>query len=209
MDRPNPSVFEADTGISGFRLWPSALSLEAQTLLRDAILNVIKQAPLYRPVTPGGRPFSVQMTNLGPLGWVSDATGYRYQSTHPLTGANWPDIPPDLIKLWHQLTGWSAPPDACLVNLYQGDARMGLHQDKDEKDLTAPVLSVSLGDSAMFRIGTGEGSKTRAFKLSSGDVCALSGPSRLARHGIDRILVGSSRLIPNGGRINLTLRRAR
>jgi len=209
MDHQNRTIFEADTGLDGFRLWPSALDVETQILLREAVFQAIEQAPLYRPVTPGGRPFSVQMTNLGPLGWVSDAKGYRYQPTHPVTGKPWPDIPPHLIDLWHQLTGWEAPPDACLINLYRGDARMGLHQDKDEQDLTAPVLSISLGDSAMFRIGTGDDTKTRAIKLSSGDICALTGPARLARHGIDRILVGSSRLIPDGGRINLTLRRAR
>lgn len=164
-------------------------------------------APFYRPLTPGGRPFSVEMTNLGPLGWVSDGHGYRYQPLHPETGAPWPPLPGVLTGLWTLLTGRPDAPDACLVNLYRGEARMGLHQDRDEADLTAPVLSVSLGDAAMFRIGAGEGGRTRTLRLSSGDVCALTGAARLARHGVDRILPGSSRLIPGGGRINLTLRR--
>lgn len=146
------------------------------------------------------------MSNFGALGWVSDRAGYRYQPTHPETGANWPPIPARLLNLWDALTGWPSPPDACLVNLYQGEAKMGLHQDRDERDLTAPVLSISLGDTAVFRIGPAEGGATRTVRLASGDVCALSGPARLARHGVDRVLAGSSRLLPGGGRVNLTLR---
>jgi alkylated DNA repair protein (DNA oxidative demethylase) len=171
-------------------------------------MAALETAPLYQPVTPGGRPFSVRMSNLGPLGWVSDKAGYRYQSTHPVTGEAWPPIPSVLLNLWTDLTGWPEPPDACLVNLYRGPAKMGLHQDKDEADLGAPVLSVSLGDTAVFRIGPAGAGGTRSLKLVSGDVCALTGPARLARHGIDRVLEGSSRLVPGGGRINLTLRRA-
>ncbi|PZO05076.1 MAG: alkylated DNA repair dioxygenase [Alphaproteobacteria bacterium] len=197
------------TGIDGFRLWPGALSIQAQAELLAQVLAAEAEAPFYRPVTPGGRPFSVQMTNLGPLGWVSDREGYRYQPTHPVTGKAWPPIPQTLLDLWSHLTGWPEPPQACLVNLYQDLARMGLHQDKDEADLTAPVLSVSLGDTAVFRIGAAEGGPTRSIRLASGDVCALTGPARLARHGIDRLIAGSSTLVPGGGRINLTLRRAR
>ena len=118
-------------------------------------------------------------------------------------------MPQSLLDLWDVLTGWPVPPDACLVNLYRHEAKMGLHQDKDEADLGAPVLSVSLGDTAVFRIGPAEGGRTQSLKLASGDVCALTGPARLARHGIDRLLAGSSQLVPGGGRINLTLRRAR
>lgn len=173
------------------------------------MLAAVETVPFYRPMTPGGRPFSVEMTNLGPLGWVSDRAGYRYQATHPATGGPWPPISPVLLDLWAVLTGHPQPPDACLVNLYRGDARMGLHQDRDEADLSAPVLSVSLGDTAVFRFGAPEGGPTRSVRLASGDVCALTGPARLARHGIDRVLTGSSALIRGGGRINLTLRRAR
>jgi alkylated DNA repair protein (DNA oxidative demethylase) len=194
--------------LPGFRYWPGRLDEAAQTELLTQVNAALEIAPLYRPVTRGGKPFSVQMSNLGPFGWVSDRAGYRYQPTHPETGAAWPPIPPVLLELWDTLTGWREPPDACLVNLYREDARMGLHQDRDETDLAAPVLSVSLGDTAVFRIGPAGKGSTRSLKLSSGDVCALTGPSRLARHGVDRLLAGSSRLIPGGGRINLTLRRA-
>lgn len=199
---------EAPTAVPGFRLWPQALDAAAQSALLVEVLAGVEAAPLYQPVTPGGRPFSVRMTNFGPLGWVSDRAGYRYQPTHPATGAPWPPIPPSLLALWTALTDWPQPPDACLVNLYRDDAKMGLHQDRDERDLTAPVLSVSLGDTAVFRIGPAEGGATRTLRLASGDVCALTGPARLARHGVERLLAGSSRLIPGGGRLNLTLRRA-
>ncbi|MDQ8029818.1 MAG: alpha-ketoglutarate-dependent dioxygenase AlkB [Brevundimonas sp.] len=199
---------EIDTGLEGFRLWPGALDAKAQQALLAEIRAAVADSPFYRPVTPGGRPFSVRMTNLGPLGWVSDRDGYRYQTTHPVSGRPWPPIPPVLLDLWRDLTGWPEPPDACLVNLYRDEAKMGLHQDRDEADLTAPVLSVSLGDTAVFRIGPAEGGATRSVRLASGDVCALTGPARLARHGIDRLLPGSSQLLDGGGRINLTLRRA-
>ncbi|MFK0297853.1 alpha-ketoglutarate-dependent dioxygenase AlkB [Brevundimonas sp. NPDC090276] len=207
MNRP---VFrETPTGLPGFRLWPGALDAATQTALLDQVLAAAEHAPFYRPMTPGGRPFSVEMTGLGPLAWVSDRAGYRYQPTHPMTGQPWPSMPQTLLDLWDALTDWPARPDACLVNLYRHEAKMGLHQDRDEADLTAPVLSVSLGDTAVFRIGAAEGGRTHSLKLASGDVCALTGPARLARHGIDRLLAGSSQLVPGGGRINLTLRRAR
>ena len=199
---------EIDTGLDGFRWWPGALDLAAQTALLAEVLQAVEHSPFYRPVTPGGRPFSVRMTNLGPLGWVSDRDGYRYQPIHPETGAPWPQIPRTLLDLWNTLIGWPEPPDACLVNLYREAAKMGLHQDRDEADLNAPVLSVSLGDTAQFRVGPAAGGPTKSIRLASGDVCALTGPARLARHGIDRLLPGSSSLIPGGGRINLTLRRA-
>ncbi|CAN5218086.1 alpha-ketoglutarate-dependent dioxygenase AlkB [soil metagenome] len=204
-----PMFAEIDTGLAGFRLWPAALSPEAQAALLGEVLAAIDVAPLYRPVTPGGRKFSVRMTNLGSLGWVSDRQGYRYQPTHPTTGQPWPPIPPVLRELWRDLTGEATVPDACLVNLYGEGARMGLHQDRDEVDMGAPVLSVSLGDTAVFRIGEAGAGPTTTIKLASGDICCLMGPARLARHGIDRVLSGSSRLIPGGGRLNLTLRRAR
>ena len=197
---------EAPTALPGFRLWPGLLDAAEQAELLAEVRRGLEAAPLYRPVTPGGRPFSVRMSNFGALGWVSDRAGYRYQPTHPVTGASWPAIPDRALNLWDALTGWPSPPDACLVNLYQGEAKMGLHQDRDERDLTAPVLSISLGDTAVFRIGPAEGGATHSVRLASGDVCALTGPARLARHGIDRLLAGSSRLLPDGGRVNLTLR---
>lgn len=194
--------------LPGFHYWPGRLDEASQIALLAEIETALQIAPPYRPVTPGGKPFSVRMSSFGPLGWVSDRGGYRYQATHPETGRPWPPIPAILTDLWDELTGWPQPPDACLVNLYGAEARMGLHQDRDEADHNAPVLSVSLGDTAVFRIGPAQKGPTRSLKLNSGDVCALTGPARLARHGIDRLLAGSSRLIPGGGRINLTLRRA-
>lgn len=194
---------------NGFCYWPERLSPATQAELAQAVLAAVCSAPFYRPLTPGGKAMSVEMTNLGPLGWITDAAGYRYEPTHPVTRAAWPPIPESLISLWTELLPDAAPPDACLVNLYRTGARMGVHQDRDEADLSQPVLSVSLGDDALFRLG---GSKradpTRSFKLRSGDVCALTGESRLAFHGVDRIYPGSSRVVPGGGRINLTLRRA-
>lgn len=194
----------------GFRLIPGALDLQAQAALSGEVLAALETAPAYVPVTPGGQAMSVKMSNLGPLGWVTDARGYRYEPIHPLTGRPWPPIPQALLDLWARHAAASAPPDACLVNLYGPEARMGLHQDKDEADFSFPVLSVSLGDTALFRIGgPRRGDPTRTVRLASGDVCLLSGPARLWFHGVDRILPGSSRLVPGGGRINLTLRRAR
>ena len=194
----------------GFQLFPAALDEAAQKDLRDEVLAATREAPLFAPVTPGGKPMSVRMTNLGPVGWITDARGYRYEPRHPGTGRPWPAMPAALIDLWNRLTGAPAPPDACLVNIYGPEARMGLHQDRDEADFTFPVLSISLGDTAIFRLGGLKRSDpTRTLRLASGDVCLLSGPARLWFHGIDRILPGSSPLIDGGGRINLTLMRAR
>ena len=171
---------------------------------------IIAQAPLFTPTMPrSGKPMSVRMTNCGPLGWVTDKErGYRYQATHPETGKPWPPIPPVLLDLWDAVARYAAPPEACLVNYYAGSAKMGLHQDKDEEDFAAPVLSVSLGDTGIFRVG-GRSRKdpTQMFELRSGDVVVLGGDDRLAYHGIDRILSGTSDLLPEGGRFNLTLRR--
>jgi DNA oxidative demethylase len=193
----------------GVLLWREKFDRAAQQALLDDVLARVKAAPFYRPQMPGsGASFSVEETNFGPLGWFADKTGYRYTATHPLTGRSWPAIPDRLLELWYETAGYGAPPECCLVNLYREGARMGLHQDRDEKAADAPVLSVSLGDDAIFRIGaaTRRGT-TRSVKLSSGDVLAFGGLARLAFHGIDRVVTGSSTLVPGGGRINLTLRR--
>jgi len=193
----------------GFRLLPQRLGPEAQAALLAEVMTRLAAAPPYRPVTPGGKPMSVRMSNFGSLGWLTDSTGYRYGPRHPETGQPWPDIPPSLLDLWAEVADPVTPPDACLVNLYGPEARMSLHQDRDEADFGFPVLSVSLGDAAVFRIGgTRRSDPTRSVRLASGDVCLLQGEARLAFHGIDRVIPGSSRLIPDGGRINLTLRRA-
>jgi DNA oxidative demethylase len=155
-----------------------------------------------------GKPFSVRMTNLGSLGWVSDREGYRYQATHPGTGEPWPAIPPSIMAIWRGVADYPHEPEACLVNFYRDSAKMGLHQDRDEEDFAAPVVSISLGDTALFRVGgTERGGRTQSFKLASGDVLVMGGTSRLAFHGIDRIMSGTSTLLKDGGRINLTLRR--
>jgi alkylated DNA repair protein (DNA oxidative demethylase) len=155
-----------------------------------------------------GKPFSVRMSNCGVLGWVSDETGYRYQPAHPETGRPWPAMPPRLLDAWQALAGYPHPPEACLINLYDAAAKMGLHQDRDEDDLDAPVLSLSLGDTAVFRVGgVARSDRSVSVKLQSGDALSFGGPARLAFHGIDRIIAGSSTLLPQGGRINLTLRR--
>jgi alkylated DNA repair protein (DNA oxidative demethylase) len=194
----------------GFRLFPDRFDAAAQRALVETVFAAAQGAPFYRPITPGGKAMSVEMTNFGPLGWVSEPAGYRYAARHPVTGAPWPAIPEPLLDLWAALADPETPPDACLVNLYRAGARMGPHQDRDEADFAFPVLSVSLGDTALFRIGgTARGGPTTSVRLASGDVCLLAGEARLAFHGVDRILAGSSRLVLGGGRINLTLRRAR
>ena len=190
--------------------FPQWLDRAAQNALLAALRRVIAEAPLFTPTMPrSGNPMSVRMTNCGPLGWVTDKErGYRYQATHPGTGKPWPPIPPLLLDLWDGVADYPSPPQACLVNYYTGSAKMGLHQDKDEEDFSAPVLSVSLGDTGLFRVG-GRSRKdpTRTIELKSGDVVVLGGEDRLAYHGIDRILGGTSDLLAEGGRFNLTLRR--
>ena len=189
---------------------PGKLDAAEQVRLLGALRAVMAEAPLFTPTMPhSGKPMSVRMTNCGPLGWVTDKDrGYRYQAAHPLTGKPWPAMPQALLDLWAEVARYSAPPEACLINYYAASAKMGLHQDRDEADFAAPVLSVSLGDSAIFRVGgLARKDPTRAFELKSGDVVVLAAKDRLAFHGIDRILPGTSSLLSEGGRINLTLRR--
>lgn len=193
----------------GFRLLPGALGRGEQEDLLDEVFALAKQAPFYIPRMPKtGQPMRVRMTNFGPLGWVTDKErGYRYQDTHPETGRPWPPMPASVLALWAAHARYRAPPEACLVNLYEGDARMGLHVDADEADWDAPVLSISLGDTALFRIGGHlRSDPTRTVRLASGDIVILGGAARRAFHGVDRVLAGTSRLMPKGGRINLTLR---
>jgi DNA oxidative demethylase len=195
---------------SGLRYLPGRLSRQEQEDLVKIIRQVVAEAPLYVPVMPGsGRPMSVRMTNCGPLGWVTDKErGYRYQATHPVTGLPWPAIPQVLLDLWRDISGHPKDPEACLVNFYADDAKMGLHQDRDEADFSAPVLSISLGNTCLFRIGgLARTDRTKSLKLESGDVFLLGGEGRLCFHGVDRIYPGTSTLLKSGGRINLTLRR--
>ncbi len=195
----------------GVTYLPDYLDRAAQRSLLAEIRDIVRAAPLYTPRMPKtGKPFSVRMTNCGPLGWVSDETGYRYQPTHPETGRPWPAMPERLLAAWEELGEYPHPPDACLINFYEPDARMGLHQDKDEEEFAAPVVSLSLGDTALFRYGGLERrDPTRSVRLRSGDAIVFGGPARLIYHGIDRLIAGSSDLLPQGGRLNLTLRKVR
>ncbi len=192
--------------LRGFDIRKACLDSNAQARLVEDLRPILKSAPLFRPVTPSGKEMSVRMTSAGDLGWVTDKNGYRYQPEHP-KGIKWPAIPASILDIWRVLAGAERDPDCCLINYYGEGTRMGLHQDKDEADFSWPVLSISLGDDALFRIGnTTRGGKTESIWLNSGDVVIMGGPARLTYHGIDRIRFGSSKLLPKAGRINLTLR---
>jgi alkylated DNA repair protein (DNA oxidative demethylase) len=194
----------------GVTHFPGYLDSQAQRTLLGNVREIVRQAPLFVPVMPRtGKPMQVRMSNCGTLGWVTDKKGgYRYQRLHPVTGRDWPEMPEMLLSLWDTVSNFEYPPEACLINYYDDTARMGMHQDRDEKELTAPVVSISLGDDCLFRIGgTSRGGKTQSIRLVSGDVVVLGGPSRLRFHGVDRIYPSTSTLLKDGGRINLTLRR--
>jgi alkylated DNA repair protein (DNA oxidative demethylase) len=192
--------------LRGFIIHKGLLEVADQRAVVEAVRGVVKSAPLFRPDTPYGKKMSVRMTAAGRYGWLSDRTGYRYVPTHP-NGTQWPPIPPNILDIWDRVTGLARKPECCLINYYAPEARMGMHQDKDEADFQWPVVSVSLGDDALFRIGnTTRGGKTESIWLQSGDVVVMGGAARLAYHGVDRLRAGSSSLLPKGGRINLTLR---
>jgi alkylated DNA repair protein (DNA oxidative demethylase) len=196
--------------LPGFRLLPGFLDAARQRELMQQVQAVLEAAPVYHAKMPRtGQPMSVAMSNAGALGWYTDKDGgYRYVAQHPETHQPWPPIPEIALEVWRSVAPDAPAPEACLINLYRGPAKMGLHQDRDEADFSAPVVSISLGDEALFRLGgTSRQAPTRSFKLSSGDVLVLGGAARLAFHGIDRVMAGTSRLVPGGGRINLTLRR--
>jgi len=195
--------------IRGFHHLPGLLDAAAQRALMQAVGAIWDAAPPCRPVTRWGKPLSVAMSAAGACGWTSDRRGYRYDPLQA-DGRPWPPIPPGLLALWRRVAPDARPPDSCLVNLYRGTARMGMHQDRDEADLTQPVVSVSLGDEALFRIGNPErGGRTESLWLRSGDVLVMGGTARLTYHGVDRIAPGTSDVVPGGGRVNLTLRVAR
>ncbi|MBL6852714.1 MAG: alpha-ketoglutarate-dependent dioxygenase AlkB [Alphaproteobacteria bacterium] len=193
----------------GVTLWREYFARVAQRALVDEVFALADAAPFYKPRMPkSGKPFSVEETNFGPLGWVSEPNGYRYALTHPVTGSPWPAMPPAMLDLWNDVADFPAPPECCLVNLYRDGAKMGAHQDRDELALDAPVVSVSLGDDALFRFGgTTRKGPTQSIALSSGDVLTFGGVARRMFHGVDRVVAGSSQLVPGGGRLNLTLRR--
>lgn len=204
------SEFEArppDVIVGGATIWKGFLSPERQAAMVDDLRQVVAAAPLFSPETRWGRRMSVRMTSAGRYGWYSDRSkGYRYVDRHP-SGVAWPPIPASVVAVWQEVAPGARAPDCCLVNFYGENAKMGLHQDRDEADFSQPVVSISLGDEGLFRIGgTERGGKTQSVWLSSGDVLVLGGTARLAFHGIDRIRGGSSALLKEGGRINLTLR---
>ncbi|UWQ62479.1 alpha-ketoglutarate-dependent dioxygenase AlkB family protein [Leisingera caerulea] len=192
--------------VRGFDIHKGCLEPARQAALIEALRPVLKAAPLFSPKVPGGGQMSVRMTSAGQFGWYSDASGYRYAEAHP-SGRPWPAIPEPVLEIWRQLTGLEREPECCLLNYYGEGARMGLHQDKDEADFSYPVVSISLGDDGLFRIGNRtRGGKTESVWLNSGDAVVMGGEARLMYHGVDRIRFKSSRLLPKGGRINLTLR---
>ena len=192
--------------IRGFEIYQSQLDGHQQKALTEELRQVAKAAPMFSPITPSGHPMSVRMTSAGALGWVADRRGYRYQTRHP-NGVRWPPIPPLAKQVWHHVTDGLPEPDTCLINLYLEKAKMGMHCDRDEADFQYPVVSISLGDEALFRIGhLKRGGSTESIWLKSGDVVVMGGEARLRYHGIDGIRFNSSSLLPNGGRLNVTLR---
>jgi len=192
--------------LRGVDVYPQFLDAAAQAAMVSDLRKVVGAAPFFQPVTRFGQPLSVQMTAAGNFGWIADKGGYHYDTQHP-KGTAWPPIPQTILDVWQQVSNCAREPECCLVNLYRNAARMGLHQDRDEADFSCPVVSISLGDDALFRIGnTDKGGKTESIWLKSGDVAVMGGDARLVYHGIDKLRLGSSTLLDGGGRINLTLR---
>jgi alkylated DNA repair protein (DNA oxidative demethylase) len=192
--------------LRGVQVWQALLDRPAQEAMVSDIRGIVAAAPLFSPMTPYGKPMSVQMTSAGRFGWFSDRSGYRYSEFHP-NGAPWPAIPASILDVWGYVSASARVPECCLVNLYREAAKMGMHQDRDETEFGEPVVSVSLGDDGLFRIGnTTRGGKTESIWLKSGDVVVMGGAARLIYHGIDKTRAGSSTLLSGGGRINLTLR---
>ena len=190
----------------GFVIYPGYLDRSAQESLVEDLRAVLRRAPLMQPITARGTPMSVKMSAAGDFGWISDRRGYRYEPQHP-NGAPWPAIPQAVLDIWTAVGNCARRPECCLINWYGQGAKMGLHQDRDEADFSCPVVSISLGDEGLFRMGNPQrGGKTESIWLRSGDVVVMAGAARFAHHGVDRLRFGSSTLLPQGGRINLTLR---
>ncbi|MBT4896592.1 MAG: alpha-ketoglutarate-dependent dioxygenase AlkB [Rhodobacteraceae bacterium] len=192
--------------VGGISVFKEFLPSSDQLRLVKELREVAAQAPVFSPKTKSGKPMSVRLTAAGDFGWFSDQRGYRYVEHHP-SGVNWPAIPDSIMAIWRAVAGAAPDPECCLINFYGEGARMGLHQDRDEANFDWPVVSISLGDDALFRVGgTERGGKTESIWLQSGDVAVMGGPARLNYHGIDRIKFGSSSLLKEGGRLNITLR---
>jgi alkylated DNA repair protein (DNA oxidative demethylase) len=185
----------------------------AEAALIAALRDIVAQAPFRHMLTPGGHQMSVAMTNCGEAGWVTDRTGYRYDTSDPVSGKSWPAMPPSFRELAGRAADHAGfegfSPDACLINRYLPGARMSLHQDKDEDDFGAPIVSVSLGLPAIFLFGGLKRSdKARRFRLEHGDIAVWGGPARLAFHGVAPLADGEHALMGRQ-RINLTFRKAR
>ncbi|ALI55769.1 alkylated DNA repair protein (DNA oxidative demethylase) [Celeribacter marinus] len=192
--------------LKSMQVFKGLIHTSLQSEIVSDLRDVVREAPVFSPMTPYGKPMSVRMTSAGRFGWVSDRHGYRYSETHP-DGAPWPLIPERILNIWDTVAPLARKPECCLVNFYGEDAKMGMHQDRDESDFEQPVVSISLGDEALFRVGNAtRGGKTESIWLQSGDVVVMSGAARLLYHGIDRVKYGSSQLLPKSGRINLTMR---
>jgi alkylated DNA repair protein (DNA oxidative demethylase) len=201
QNTPSPTLT-----VGGISVFKAFLPASDQLRLVEALRRVAAQAPVFSPKTKSGKSMSVRLTAAGDFGWFSDQRGYRYVKQHP-SGVNWPEIPAEIMAIWRAVAGEVPDPECCLVNFYGEGARMGLHQDRDEANFDWPVVSISLGDDALFRVGgTERGGKTESIWLQSGDVAVMGGGARLNYHGIDRIKFGSSSLLKEGGRLNVTLR---
>ncbi len=186
------------------------LTLKQQNEILKVCREVARQFPLFTPVMKSGKSFNYQMTSCGELGWISDTKGYRYSETHP-NGKPWTPIPEMINNLAKDLANQIGEPgyipQTCLINYYQKVGKLGLHQDNSEKNLKPAIISISLGDDAIFLMGGNKRNDiTQEIILKSGDIIILYGESRLAYHGIKKIIPDTSKLLKNGGRLNLTIR---
>ena len=207
------ALFDGPRTIADGAVWLPGFALAQECDLLTAVGQVVAAAPFRHLETPGGLRMSVAMTNAGECGWVSDRRGYRYESRDPLTGAPWPAMPRlfrDLARTAAAEAGFADfEPDACLINRYLPAAKLSLHQDRDERDFAAPIVSVSLGLPATFQFGgLKRGDPAQRLPLVHGDVVVWGGPSRLRFHGVLALKAGDHPLL-GGQRINLTFRRAR
>lgn len=204
---PTPAREPLEDGAVLLRAFASA----GAAVLVEEVAKIAQAAPFRRLVTPGGYTMSVAMTNCGRVGWVSDRTGYRYDPVDPDTGLPWPAMPPAFLDLAVRAAadaGFAGyDPDACLINRYVAGAKLGLHQDKDEKDQWAPIVSVSLGLPAVFLWGgKRRGDPIRRLRLENGDIAVWGGPARFVYHGVAPLKDGEHPLT-GAARINLTFRK--
>jgi len=207
-----PDPHDAPTHLAPGAVWLHGFARAWDAACLEAIDTIAAQAPLRHMQTPGGHTMTVATTSCGALGWVSDVHGYRYAALDPHSGLPWPAMPACFTQLAQRAAeqaGYKAfAPNACLINQYLPGAKLSLHQDKDERDFTAPIVSVSLGLLAVFLFGTVDRrERPQRYRLVHGDVVVWGGPSRLAYHGVQTLADGNHRLV-GARRINLTFRSA-